>query len=115
MNWSIVETAMAQAQGAPKGPNMLELLIMPLGFLFIMYFFIIRPQQRKAREQGELITSLKNGDEIVTSAGIIGRIKSIADNFVTLEVAANTSIKVLKSHISGLTKNLDRKAEKATT
>lgn len=106
MNSFLFATAMAQTAetAAAKGPSMLETLAMPLGFLVIMYFFIIRPQQRKAREQADLINNLKPGDEVVTTGGIIGKIRSVADSFVTLEVGGNTTLKVLKSHVSGAPK-----------
>lgn len=106
-------TAMAQAEGAaaPKGPSLLEMIGMPLGFLMIMYFFIIRPQQKKAREQSDLITNLKAGDEVVTSGGIIGKVRTVAEAFVTIEVANNTAIKVLKSNVTGLTKSLTAPAQ----
>lgn len=105
---SVANTAWAQeaAQAAPKGPSFLEIVGMPLGFLVIMYFFVIRPQQRKAREQNDLITGLKAGDEVVTSGGIIGKVRTVAEAFVTLEVANNTAIKVLKANVTGLTKGL---------
>lgn len=76
---------------------------MPVGFLAIMYFFMIRPQQKRARDHQSFITNLKAGDEVVTTGGIIGRIKTVQDTFVSIEVAANTVIKVIKSEVSGLT------------
>lgn len=97
--------AQAADSAAPaKGPSLIELLPMPVGFLFIMYFFIIRPQQKKAKDQSDLMTGLKPGDEVVTTGGIIGKVRSVADTFITLEVANNTSIKVLKANVTGLAK-----------
>jgi preprotein translocase subunit YajC len=71
-----------------------------------MYFFMIRPQQRKAREHADMLAALKVGDEVVTSGGVIGRIRSVAkeEGFVSLEVANNVIVKVLKPHIAGLTR-----------
>ena len=69
-----------------------------------MYFFIIRPQQKKAKEVNELLSNLKAGDEVVTSGGLIGKVRSVADGFVSLEVAANTTVKVMKPNITGLAK-----------
>lgn len=109
------ETAMAQAAqagAAPKGPSITEMLVLPLGMIIIMYFFVLRPQQRKAKEHSDTLGGLKSGDEVYTSSGIIGRVRAIAEGFVTLEVAANTNIKVLKSHIGGLTKSLEKPQEK---
>ena len=103
--------AMAQVAAAgstPKGPSLQEMLVLPLGLFAIMYFFVLRPQQRKAKEQADTLGGLKSGDEVYTSAGIIGRVRTVADGFITLEVAANTNIKVLKSHITGLTKSLEK-------
>ena len=103
MDFLMPATAYAQAQGGAQ-PSLFEMLLLPIGFLLIMYFFIIRPQQKRAKEHSELITNLKSGDEVVTSGGIIGKVRSVADQFVTIEVANNTLIKVVKNNVSGLTK-----------
>jgi preprotein translocase subunit YajC len=102
MSTALAQSAAAGAQ--QKSPSMIEMLAMPVGFLLIMYFFIIRPQQRKAKEQSDLITNLKAGDEVVTTGGIIGKVRSVAEGFVTLEVANNTAIKVLKTNVTAFTK-----------
>jgi len=94
----------AEGTGPAKGPSLIEMLAMPVGFLFIMYFFIIRPQQKKAKDQSDLLTNLKPGDEVVTTGGIIGKVRAVAEAFVTMEVANNVAIKVVKSHVTGLTK-----------
>ncbi len=105
LDWLFPATAMAQeAQKAASQPSMLEMLVMPVGFLFIMYFLIIRPQSRKAKEHQNLVANLKSGDEVVTTGGIIGRVKSVAEQFVTVEIAANTNVKVTKASILSLTK-----------
>ncbi len=93
--------AQAAAAVPAKGPNLMEMLVMPVGFLAIMYFLVIRPQQKRAKDQQLLLTSLKPGDEVMTQAGLIGRIKSFQDHIVSLEVAHNTVIKILKSSITG--------------
>lgn len=92
------------ASAPPKGPSMMEVLIMPAGFLVIMYFFMIRPQQKKSKDHADLLANLKTGDEVVTSGGIIGKVKSVAEGFVSLEVSPNTVIKVIKSNVSASTK-----------
>jgi len=103
MDFGLVGTALAQGAAAAKGPSTMEMLVMPLGFLAIMYFFMIRPQQKRAKEHQQLVSGLKVGDEVVTTGGIIGKIRSVADNFVTLE-SANSSLKVLKVNVTGMTK-----------
>ncbi len=110
MSLSLVEVALAQG-GKAAQPSMLEILIMPLAFIVIMYFLVIRPQQKKAKDHQALLTGLKVGDEVVTSGGIIGRIKSISDGFIALDAGPNTVLKVQKSHISSAPK-VAVKAEK---
>lgn len=72
-------------------------------FLF-MYLFIIRPQTKKAKQHETMLKTLKSGDEVVTTGGIIGKVKSIADGFILLELCAGTNVKVLKSNIVTMTK-----------
>ncbi|MGE0171612.1 MAG: preprotein translocase subunit YajC [Oligoflexales bacterium] len=105
------DVALAQDAAKAAQPSIFEMLLMPLGFILIMYFLIIRPQQKKHKEHQSLLTQLKIGDEIVTSGGIIGRIKSVADAFVTVEVANNMAIKVLKGHINSLAKEAAKPAK----
>lgn len=117
----LMGTAVAQEAGkaAAKQPSAFESLILPLGgFMVIMYFLMIRPQQKKAKEHSAMLTGLKAGDEVVTTGGLIGRVKSVSETFVTVDIAANTSIKVVKAHVTGLTRKeqpaADKKAKKAT-
>lgn len=102
-SFSLVDTAFAQAQTTTAQPAMWEMLVMPAGFLAIMYFFMIRPQQKRAKAHQSFLTNLKAGDEVITTGGIIGKVKTVQDTFVSIEVAANTVIKVIKSEISGAT------------
>ena len=100
------ETLLAQSAeaSAKADPSIFDLLMLPLGLLIIMYFFVIRPQQKKLREQNDLLTNLKAGEEVVTSGGIIGRIKSVADTFVSLDVGSGTTLKIRKTNVSALAK-----------
>mgnify|MGYP001796562388 CR=1 FL=1 len=72
------------------------------GMLVVLYFFIIRPQAKKHREQGNFLQNMKEGDKVVTNSGILGKISRIEKNTLTLEVGAGTktTIRVLKSSIS---------------
>lgn len=70
------------------------------GALFaIMYFVLIRPQQKQMKDQQSMIASLKKGDEVVTQGGMLGKIFSVADKIVTLEIAPGVKLRVLKSSI----------------
>ena len=90
-----------QAQGeAPAGSWVDQLL--PLFLMFaVIYFLMIRPQQKQAKQHRSYLDSLKAGDEVVTNAGIYGRVVQVADPAVTLEVARDVKIRVLKTQIAG--------------
>lgn len=75
--------------------------LMMIMMIAVFYFILIRPQQKKQKEQDAWLKSLKKGDEVVTSGGVIGRISGLTDNTVTLEVQEKVRIKVLRSSVSG--------------
>lgn len=68
----------------------------------MMYFLMFRPQQKKAREHAEMLKTIKNGDRVVTSSGILGTIIGIKDKSVSLR-SADTKLEVLKSSIADVT------------
>ena len=74
--------------------------IFPALMLAFFYFFFIRPQIKQQKEQSAFSTSLKKGDEIVTTSGIIGQINKIEDNVVTLELDSKTYIRVVAGAVS---------------
>ena len=74
----------------------------------IFYFLIIRPQQKQRKKHEEFLKSLKKGQVVVTSGGLIGEIKSISEDTVNLKVADGTIIKVLKVAISGEYENKEK-------
>jgi len=76
---------------------------LPLILMFVvMYFLMIRPQQKRAKEQRAMMDALAKGDEVVTAGGILGKVSKVTDAYVTLEVAANTEIVVQKPSITTL-------------
>ena len=92
-----------QAASGQGGSQWMGLL--PLVLLFaVFYFLLIRPQQKRAKQQKSFIESLKKGDSVVTSGGLCGKITGIMDNMVTLEIAEKVRIKVLKSSIADYVK-----------
>ena len=74
--------------------------IFPALMIAFFYFFFIRPQIKKQKEQASFSSGLKKGDEIVTTSGIIGQINKIEDNVVTLELDSKTFIRVVAGAIS---------------
>ena len=74
----------------------------PMILIFVVfYFMLIRPQQKKQKETEAWLKSLKKGDEVVTTGGVIGKISGLTDTTVTLEVQEKVRIKVLRTHVSG--------------
>ena len=76
----------------------------PLILIFVIfYFFLIRPQQKKIKDHKSMVSSLKRGDEIITSGGIVGTIEKVYDDDkVDLLISDNVTIKVIKSTIQSL-------------
>lgn len=69
---------------------------------FIYYMLVLRPQQLNEENQSRFLKSLKKDDEVQTSGGILGKVVTIAEEFITVEVASGVKLKVLKSHIKAL-------------
>ncbi len=68
--------------------------------LVIFYFLLIRPQQQRMKTHQAMITNLKRGDTVVTSGGLIGKIRSVDDNEARVELAPNVEVRVIKATIS---------------
>lgn len=85
-----------QSSGASPAMNM----VLFGGILLVFYFFIIRPQAKKQKEQNAFSSSLEKGKEVATTSGIIGKINKIEDDFVFLQIDQKTFIKVFKSAVS---------------
>jgi preprotein translocase subunit YajC len=98
-------TAFAQtaAGAAGGGPQDIILQIAPLALMFVaFYFFIIRPQQMRAKKHQAEVAAVKRGDTVVLSSGVIGKVTSVGDAEVSVEIAAKTEVKVVKSMISDI-------------
>jgi preprotein translocase subunit YajC len=99
--------AMAQTQApaaVPPGPGQfLASPIVMMGVIFaIIYFLIMRPQQKKQREHQDLLRNLKKGDRVVTMSGIYGTISALDEKVVSLQVDGKVRIKVSRQSVSGL-------------
>ena len=66
----------------------------------LMYFLLIRPQQKRAKDHKKLLSELKKGDEVVTNGGVLGKINSVDESFATLEIAEGVVVKVQKQGIN---------------
>lgn len=81
---------------------------LPLIFIFVIfYFLLIRPQQKKAKEHTKLVSSLKTGDKVVTTAGIHGLITNVKETTVTIKVAENVRMEFDKAAVVNVQKSAD--------
>jgi len=88
--------------GAAGGMGAIQQFV-PLILMFaIFYFLLIRPQQKKAKEHRLLLENIKKGDHVITAGGVHGKIASVEDGIVGLEVATGVVIKITKSYIAAI-------------
>ena len=97
----LISPASAQAAGGSATGGLSQILILVV-FVAIFYFMLIRPQQKRMKDQQAMLAKLAVGDEVVTSGGILGRISEVGDPFVSLEVAEGVRLRVQRSQISQL-------------
>lgn len=92
--------AFAQAAGAPAG-GLLNSILVPMLLVFaIMYFFMIRPQQKKMKEHQAMLGALRKGDQVITQGGLIGKVLRVKDDSeVEVEIATGVKVRVVRSTI----------------
>ncbi|MEM8717203.1 MAG: preprotein translocase subunit YajC [Cyanobacteria bacterium P01_G01_bin.4] len=94
-----IASAHAQAEGAPAGGGELFQILFLVGLFVLFYFIAIRPQRKRQKEHQQLVTSMNKGDEVVTSSGILGKITSLDENYMVLNVANNVDMKFQRVHV----------------
>jgi preprotein translocase subunit YajC len=84
----LISNAYAQAAGAAADPMGSLMGMLPILLMFVVLWFVmIRPQMKKAKEQQKMVSELAKGDEVITQGGIAGRIAKVGENYLSLEVA----------------------------
>jgi preprotein translocase subunit YajC len=96
----MISNAYAQAAGGGD-PGFMGLLPIVLMFV-LLYFLMIRPQMKRAKEHKQMVEALQKGDEVITAGGVVGRISKMGDAYVTLEIAPNTEISVQRASVQTL-------------
>ena len=92
----------AYAQAAPASdPGFIGFLPIILMFV-LLYFLMIRPQMKRAKEHKQMVEALQKGDEVITSGGVLGRITKIGDAYIGVEIAPNTEISVQRASVQTL-------------
>ena len=104
MMFTLLTTAFAMGpapEGASGGMGAIGQFIPLILIFFVFYFLLIRPQQKRAKEHKNFLDSLQRGNEVMTAGGLIGKVTGLTEQVVTLEVADNVRVKVLRAQISG--------------
>ena len=96
-----ISTAYAQAAGSPFGGDMLTSLL-PFALIFvIMYFLILRPQQKRVKTHQEMVKNVRRGDTVVTNGGLIGRVaKVVDDNEIEIEIGDDIRVRQSRGMIA---------------
>ena len=107
-----IADAHAQAAAAPQPGGELFQIFFLVGLFVLFYFIAIRPQRKRQKEHAEMVQALNKGDEVVTSSGILGKVTSLDDNYMVLNVANNVEMKFQRVHLhavlpKGTLKSLD--------
>ncbi|MBT8114083.1 MAG: preprotein translocase subunit YajC [Arenicella sp.] len=96
-----ISDAAAQAAGGAGSPGFMSFLPM-IALFVIFYFLLIRPQQKRQKEHRNMVAGLAKGDEIVTMGGVLGKITDVDDNFISVEIAKGTEIRVQKMSVQAM-------------
>jgi preprotein translocase subunit YajC len=95
----MISSAFAQAAPAGGGDGgMMNILFIVLMFV-IIYFLMIRPQMKRAKEHWTMLDALQKGDEVITAGGVLGRVSKMGEAYVTIEIAPNTEVSVQKAAV----------------
>ena len=95
----MISNAYAQAAGGESG----FLGLLPIVLMFVLlYFLMIRPQMKRAKDHKQMVEALQKGDEVITAGGVVGRISKMGEAYVTVEIAPNTEISVQRAAVQTL-------------
>ncbi|MFA6560807.1 MAG: preprotein translocase subunit YajC [Verrucomicrobiia bacterium] len=88
---------------APEWAKMMNSMLFPVLIFVVFYFMLIRPQQKKQKETTKMLESLRSGDKIVTSGGILGTVTNVKEKTVVVRIADNVKVEMLRSAIQTVT------------
>lgn len=90
--------AWAQAAGGVAGGGF-ESIFLIVAMFAVLYFLMIRPQMKRAKEHKALIEALQKGDEVIAAGGMLGRISKVGEGYVSLEIAPNVEVQVQRAAV----------------
>src|ERR1700709_1369429 len=111
----LITPAFAQAAGAAGDTNSMLMSLLPFALIFvIMYFLILRPQQKKVKDHAELVKNIRRGDTVVTSGGLVGKVtKVVDDDKIELEISDVAGVRQMRQMIAGVRAKGEPAKEKA--
>jgi preprotein translocase subunit YajC len=95
---AFAQTAPAAAAGGDAQSSLMSMLPIILMFV-VLYFVMIRPQMKKQKEHKAMVEALAKGDEVVTAGGVLGRVSSVGENFIGVEIANGVEIQLQRSAV----------------
>ncbi len=93
-----ISSAWAQDAASQQSP-MSSLFFIVILFV-VFYFMLIRPQQKRAKQHKTMVEALSSGDEVITNGGLLGKLSNVGDQFVTIEIADGTFVKLQRQAVS---------------
>jgi len=102
MSFFISDALAEAAPAAATQGDPFTALLFPIGLIALFYFFLIRPQSKRAKEHKKMTEELQKGDEVVTQGGILGKITNVGENFISIEIANDVTINVQKASVGAL-------------
>jgi len=111
----LITPAFAQAAAGGDANNILTSFLLPMSLVFvIMYFLILRPQQKKVKDHAELVKNIRRGDTVVTSGGLVGKVtKVVDDDQIEFEISDGVRVRQMRQMISGVRAKGEPAKEKA--
>jgi preprotein translocase subunit YajC len=97
----------AAAGAGPAGPSLLTQLLFFVPLILIFYFLLIRPQQQRAKKHSQMVANIKRGDVIVTSGGLIGKVNKVSDTELSIDLADNVRVRVVRSMVMDVRSKAD--------
>jgi preprotein translocase subunit YajC len=98
-----IPSAFAQSPAPAAGGDAGLMSFLPIILMFVLlYFLMIRPQMKRAKEHKAMVDALQKGDEVITAGGVLGRITKVSEAYVSVEIAANTEVSVQKGAVQTL-------------
>ena len=98
-----MESLILNVAAGGAGGSAIFVQLFPLLLIFVVfYFFLIRPQQKRAKEHEAKINAVQKNDEVVTAGGLMGKVIKVADDYVEVEIAPNVRVKAVKSTIANV-------------